>query len=226
MPIQEGDFIKLSYTGSFSGMVFDTTDEESAKKSNIHSKSALYGPVTIRLGSHHVILGLDEALVGKEVGDEGDVTVPPEKAFGEHDREKVMSFPKSNFKEKPVRGQPVNVDKHGEGTVLDVIGNRVIVDFNAPLAGKTLDYHFKIEEVVESPEEKIKGLIRLYAGRDMDLTLEDGVVKINLPAGITFERRWMLWRSRVIHESFENIEGVNEIVLIETFKKPAKIEEA
>jgi FKBP-type peptidyl-prolyl cis-trans isomerase SlyD len=224
VPIQEGDFIRLSYTGSFGGIVFDTTDEETAKSSNIHSKTAIYGPVVIRVGSHHVILGLDEALIGREVGDEGDVTVPPEKGFGEHEKEKVMSFPKGNFKEKPVRGRQVTVDKYGEGTVIDIIGSRVIVDFNPPLAGKTLEYHFRIEELVESPEEKVKGLIRLYAGRDMDLVLDDGVVKISLPAGITFDRRWMIWRSRVIHESFEFVNGVNEIVFIETFKRPEKVE--
>jgi FKBP-type peptidyl-prolyl cis-trans isomerase SlyD len=224
VPIQDGDFIRLSYTGSVRGMVFDTTDEETAKNSNIHSKNALYGPVVIRVGSHHVILGLDEALIGKEIGDEGDVTVPPEKGFGEHAKEKVMSFPKAGFKEKPARGQQVNVDKHGEGMVIDVIGSKVIVDFNPPLAGKTLDYHYRIEEIVGSPEEKIRGLIRLYAGRDMELSLEDGTVKIILPPGITFDRRWMLWRSRVIHESFEYIDGVNEITLIETFRKPEKVE--
>lgn len=224
MPISEGDFIKLSYTGSFGGFVFDTTDEETAKSNNIHSKNAIYGPITIRVGSQHVIQGLDEALTGKNVGDDGDVTVPPEKGFGPHDREKVMSFPKNNFKEKPTRGQQVTVDKYGEGTVVDVIGSKVIVDFNSPFAGKTLDYHYKIEEIVEKAEEKVKGLIRLYAGKDMDLTLENGVVKIDLPAGITFDRRWMIWRSRVIHESFEFIDGVSEIVLVESFKKPEKVE--
>jgi len=224
VPIQDGDFIKLSYTGKAFGLVFDTTDEEIAKESNIHREKAMYGPVVIRVGSRHVILGLEEALVGKEIGDEGEVTVPPEKGFGDHDKDKVMSFARNNFKEKPQRGQTVNVDKYGEGTVVDTIGSKVIVDFNAPLAGKILTYTYKIEALVESPEEKIKGLIHLYAGRDMDLTKEDGHAKIILPAGNTFDPRWMLWRSRVIHEAFEFIDGITEITLIESFRKPEKVE--
>src|SRR5208337_147785 len=142
MAIKEGDFVKLSYTGTANGLVFDTTDEEEAKTAGIHSPSAIYGPVTICVGQKHVITGLDEELVGKKVGTEADVTVPPEKAFGERDTKKVQSYPKNKFKDKPVRGMRINVEEHGEGVVVDVIGSRVIVDFNAPLAGQTLSYHY------------------------------------------------------------------------------------
>ena len=62
MAIKEGDFLKLSYTGSVNGNVFDTTFEEEAKTANIHSPNAIYGPVTICVGQKHVILGLDEEL--------------------------------------------------------------------------------------------------------------------------------------------------------------------
>jgi FKBP-type peptidyl-prolyl cis-trans isomerase SlyD len=172
-----------------------------------------------------VILGLDEALVGKEAGAEGDITVAPEKAFGERDMKLVQSYPKNKFTQKPVRGMPVKMEEHGEGTVVDVIGNRVIVDFNAPLAGQTLVYHYKIEEEVTDPLEELKGLIRLYAGREMDATLEDEKATVILPAGINYDRRWMLWRGRIIHEGFEQIKGISEIVLVESYKKPEKKEE-
>ncbi len=70
MTIKDGDFVKLSYTGTANGLVFDTTDEEEAKTAGIHSPSAIYGPVTICVGQKHVITGLDEELVGKKVGTE------------------------------------------------------------------------------------------------------------------------------------------------------------
>ena len=133
MAIREGDFIRLSYTGTVNGNVFDTTDEEAAKKAGIHSENAVYGPITICVGQKHVILGLDEELVDKEAGAEGEVTVQPDKAFGERDPKKIQSFPKSKFSEKPVRGMPVKIDEQGDGTVVDVIGSRVIVDFNPAL---------------------------------------------------------------------------------------------
>ena len=225
MSIKEGDFIRLTYTGSTNGRIFDTTDEAAAKSAGIHSPSAIYGPVTVCVGSKHVILGLDEEVAGKESGSTGTVTVAPEKGFGERDPKRLQSFPKSKFKEKPVRGMPVTIDEMGEGTVVDVIGARVIVDFNAPLAGMTLSYKYTIEEKVEAPLEQMKGLIRLYAGRDIDASLEDGKVTINLPPGITYDRRWLLWRGRIIHEGFELIRDLAEITLIENFKRPEKKEE-
>ena len=225
MAIHEGNFIKLSYTGSVNGNVFDTTFEEEAKTAGIHSPNAIYGPVTICVGQKHVILGLDETLAGKEAGAEGDVTVVPEKAFGERDPKRIQSYPKSKFTQKPVRGMPVKMDELGDGTVVDVIGNRVIVDFNAPLAGQTLVYHYKIEEVLKDPLAQLKGLIRLYAGREMEATLEGGKATVILPAGINYDRRWMLWRGRIIHEGFEQITGITEIVLVETYTKPEKKEE-
>lgn len=222
MAINEGDFIKISYTGNANGIIFDTTSEEEAKKAGIHSKNAVYGPITICVGQKHVVLGLDEDLVGKEVGTEADVTIAPEKAFGERDTKRIQSFPKNKFKEKPVRGMRVNLDEMGEGVVVDVIGSRVIVDFNAPLAGQTLVYHYKIEEAVSDPLDKLKGLVQLYAGRAMDMTLSNGTATITLPAGINYDRRWLLWRGRIIHEGFEQIKEISEITLVETFKRPEK----
>ncbi|OPY37280.1 MAG: putative FKBP-type peptidyl-prolyl cis-trans isomerase [Methanoregula sp. PtaU1.Bin006] len=225
MAIKDGDFIRLSYTGKVGNNVFDTTDEDEAKKAGIHNQNATYGPVTICVGQKHVILGLDEELVGKKAGSKGTVTVTPEKAFGKRDPKRVRSFPKSQFKEKPVRGMPVRLEEQGEGTVVDVIGSKVIVDFNAPLAGQTLTYEYTIEEIVREPLEQLKGLVRLYSGRDMEMTLDDGKATLILPPGIIYDRRWLLWRGRIIHEGFEMIKGISEIVLVETFKKPEKKEE-
>ena len=163
--------------------------------------------------------------MGKKAGAEGSVTVPPDKAFGERDLKKVQSFPKNKFSQKPVRGMPVKIEEQGEGTVVDVIGSRVIVDFNAPLAGQTLTYTYKIEEKVAEPLEQLKGLVRLYAGREIEITMDDGKATLDLPAGITYDRRWLLWRGRIIHEGFELIKGISEIVLVESFKKPEKKEE-
>ena len=225
MAIKEGDFIKLSYTGKVSDKVFDTTYEDEAKTAGIHSENAVYGPITICVGQKHVILGLDEELVGKKVGHEATVTITPEKAFGERDPKRIQSFPKNQFKEKPVRGMAVKLGEQGEGTVVDVIGNKVIVDFNAPLAGATLTYTYKIEEKATEPLEQLKGLVRLYAGREMEIALDGDKATITLPPGIIYDRRWLLWRGRIIHEGFEYIKGITEIVLVESFKKPEKKEE-
>ncbi len=225
MAIKEGDFIRLSYTGRVGDNVFDTTYEEEAKNAGIFNENAVYGPVTICIGQKHVILGLDEELVGKKVGAEGTVTVAPEKAFGERDPKRIQSFPKNQFKEKPVRGMQVRLGEQGEGTVVDIIGAKVIVDFNAPLAGQTLTYTYKIEEPVTESSDKLKGLVKLYSGRDMEVSLDDGKATVTLPPGIIYDRRWLLWRGRIIHEAFEFTKDISEIVLVESFRRPEKKEE-
>ena len=187
MAIKDGDFIRLSYTGRVGDNVFDTTSEDKAKKAGIHNANATYGPVAICVGQKHVILGLDEELEGKKAGAEGTVTVAPDKAFGERDPKRVKSFPKNQFKEKPVRGMPVRLEEQGEGTVVDVIGSKVIVDFNAPLAGQTLTYDYKIEEMVKEPLDQLKGLVRLYANKDMEIVMDDGKATVTLPPGINYE---------------------------------------
>ncbi len=219
MSIKAGDFIRLSYTGRVDGKVFDTTDEDIAKSSEIFNPEASYGPVTIRVGSHHVILGLDEALEGRDVGEEGEVLVPSDKAFGLHDPARVEAFNKASFSEKPKKGISLKVPEKGEGTVVDIIGNRVLIDFNHPLAGKPLSYTFRIEGMVEGAVEQMKGLINLYAGRDMDVTLDGAVLTLHMPPGITYDRRWLLWRSRIIREGFDHIPGIDEITLVETFRR-------
>ncbi|KUG20970.1 MAG: peptidylprolyl isomerase [Methanomicrobiaceae archaeon] len=225
MPIQEGDFIKISYTGRLGESVFDTTDADLAKEEGIHNPAALYGPITIRVGSRHVIPGLEEALIGKEIGYEGDTEVAPELGFGPHDESLVKSVPVTQFREKPKVGTRVEMDNR-EGVVVNVIGRRALVDFNHPLAGKTLHYHFAIEERVEDAQERIQGLIRLYAGRDdVEIAINGGTVEMLLPPGITYDRRWMLWRGRIVHEIFEYLDGIDEIIFKEAFRRPAQPEE-
>jgi FKBP-type peptidyl-prolyl cis-trans isomerase SlyD len=225
MPVQEGSFIRLSYSGKIGDRVFDTTDESVAKEEGIHNPQAVYGPVLVRVGSRHVVVGLDDALVGKEQGEEGTVEVPPEKAFGARDETRVESVSLAQFKEKPQVGQSVQIEDR-EGTVANIIGRRVVVDFNHPLAGKIATYSFNIVEIVEDRPEQIRGLIHLYTQREMEVAAEDGVVTIRLPPAVMYDRRWLLWRSRVVQEIFEFYPDVEEIVLLESFKRQAKAEKS
>jgi len=219
MPVAEGSFVRMSYTGKIEGRVFDTTDEAVAKEAGIHNPEAVYGPMLVRVGKGHVVTGLDEALVGKEVGEEGTVEVPPEKAFGPRDESRIESVSLARFKEKPSVGQTVEIENR-EGRVANILGRRVVVDFNHPFAGKSVTYWFRIEEMVESQPEQIRGLIQLYTQRSMEVTVADGVVTIHLPPAIMYDRRWLLWRSRVVQEIFEFYPEIGEIVLRESFKRP------
>jgi FKBP-type peptidyl-prolyl cis-trans isomerase SlyD len=216
MAIQKGDFIKLNYTGKFEdGRIFDTTDEELAKKEDIFNPRGLYGGDVVIVGANHTIEGLDEDLEGKEVGYNGSVVIPPEKAFGLSDPKLVETLSITKLKDRNVHpGLPVEIDGR-RGVVSRVIGRRVTVDFNSPLAGKTVTYEYTIENVLETEVEKIQGLLALYTGlRDMEVETVDGVAKIYIPTGLTFNQRWLMAKNRVASELFKYA-GLKEVQLIE-----------
>jgi FKBP-type peptidyl-prolyl cis-trans isomerase SlyD len=219
MAIQEGDIVRLNYTARVEGEIFDTTVAADAEEAGIKSQKD-YAPIVVRVGSNHVIPGLDEALVGKEIGQQYEVEVPAEKGFGPHDMKLVESVNTNQFREKPKFGMRIQSGDR-EGVVVNVVGKRAVVDFNHPLAGKNLAYTFTIEGMVETVEEKAKGFIKLFAGRDMDLTFAEGTLTLTLPAGINYDRRWVMARGIVVHQIFEFIPEVQDIVFVETFKRPA-----
>lgn len=220
MPIKEGDFIRLNYTGYANGILFDTTVEQKAREAGVFEEEKSYQPKVICVGKQQIILGLDEAIIGKEPGFEETLEVPPEKAFGEHEQELLRSFEKKSFSKKPERGMPVSIPDEGKGTVVNIIGNRVIVDFNHPLAGQTLTYTYHIEGIVEGATEKITGLIRLYSGYDMEVTLEGSTALIKLPPGIYYaSRTWLNMKPYVTNSIFDNVGEIEEIKYIENYIK-------
>lgn len=219
--IEEGDFIKVSYTGKLEdGTVFDTTDKEVAEEAGIYSEEHSYGGDVIVVGAGHVVEGLDEAFVGRDLGEEDTVEVPPEKGFGERDEEQVQTVSITKFDERPQPGQRKMVNGR-PGTIETVIGRRVRVDYNHPLAGETLTYEFKIDAKIVDPVEKLRGLIKMYTEEELEATIEDGVAEIEVPLEMTFNQQWLMGKRRVAEEIMERLD-VDEVHLIEKFTSPEK----
>ena len=170
MKVAKGDVVRLHYIGKVkeTGEIFDTTYEEVAKEAGIYSEKGIYGPVPIAIGAGHVLKGLDEQLEGLEVGKKYIIEVPPEKAFGRRDPRLIKTFTLGQFRRQgimPFPGLEVEIEtesgKKLKGRVLSVSSGRVRVDFNHPLAGKTIVYEVEIVEKIEDPLEKVKALIEL-----------------------------------------------------------------
>ncbi|RQD83398.1 peptidylprolyl isomerase [Methanosalsum natronophilum] len=227
MNVETGDFVKISYTGKFDeDQIFDTTDEEIAKEYDIYNPRGMYGGDVIIVGAGHTIQGLDEELDGKDVGYSGEVVIPPEKAFGEHDPKKVESYSLSKFKNK--NAQPgMQVEIEGKrGIVTQVIGRRARVDFNHPLAGKEVTYEYKIESKLEEPDEKIKGILGLYTGiPEIEVKIDGNTARIVTPPEITFNQRWLMSKARVAEEILEHTE-LGNIEYVERYSKEEKLDEA
>ncbi len=217
--ISDGDFIRLSYTAKLEdGTVVDTTDEEVAKKHDIFNENARYGDIYLVVGKGHVLPGLEEDIKGKEVGYKGTVEVPPEKAFGEYNPELKDTFSVNRFKERPEVGQRVRIgDKLG--TVERIVGRRVIVDFNHPLAGKKIIFEYEIKEKLEKPEDKIKALFVIHTGIDAkDVKIEDGKAVVEVSSDVYLNQVFLIGRYRAVKEIFEATD-IDEIEIVEKFER-------
>ncbi len=163
MALQKGDFILLDYIAKVkeTGEVFDTTIEEVAKKERLYKEGEIYEPKLVVIGEGWVLKALDESLTNMEVGKTETVEIPPEKAFGARDPEKVRRVPLRHLTAKgitPTLGMRLEYD--GKMAVVRTIGaGRVLLDFNPPLAGKTLVYEVTVKKKLETSEEKIAALI-------------------------------------------------------------------
>jgi len=225
MSIEKGDFIRVSYTGKTDeGRVFDTTDEDVAKANNIYNEKGKYGGDVIIVGAKHTVDGLDEDLVGKEVGYTGSVTMPPEKAFGIRNPELIESIPVAKFEKRPQLGTRVEVDGR-PGTVIKVIGRMTQVDFNRYLAGQTLTYDYEIKEKIDDAEGKIKGLISLYIGKELPVQINDSTATIETEPELTYNQRWLVSKVQIAREIMKNTD-IREIAYIEKYNQEILEEKA
>ena len=217
MTIENEDFIRLNYTGRLDdGMVFDTTDEEVAKEHDIYDENTRYDSFVIIVGKGHVVEGLDEDIVGKEAGYHGTVEIPPEKGYGEHKTELVKTYPTSKFTEPPVKGMRAVVDGQ-QGMVVMTIGRRVRIDFNSPMAGKTLIFDYVIEEKIDDDLDKIKSLLQSYFRMDFDVELVDETAVIEPPSDLRLNQNWLLVKSRIASELLESME-LDSVKFVETYQ--------
>jgi FKBP-type peptidyl-prolyl cis-trans isomerase SlyD len=222
--MEEGKLVKITYNGYVNGKLFDTTDEEMAKKEGIYNPMMVYGPVTVSVGSGMLVPGLDEALLEMEVGEERELELTPEKAFGKRDPSKVKIVSIKEFKKhkvNPVVGMPITIDGNA-GKVASVNGGRVLVDFNHELAGKPVKYVLKVEEAVEEPEEIVKELIKLYMPRlntdDLKIKLTKNTATINLPESAVFMNNLQMVKMAVANEIIKRLD-VEKVSFVDTFLK-------
>jgi len=163
MPCEKGDFILVDYVAKVkeTGEVFDTTVEDVAKKERLYKEGEIYEPKLVVVGEGWVLKALDENLLNLELSKAASVEVPPEKAFGNRDPEKVRLVPLRRLVAKDITPQlGMRVEFEGKLAVVRTMGaGRVQLDFNPPLAGKTLVYEVTVQKKLETKEEKINALI-------------------------------------------------------------------
>lgn len=118
-------------------------------------------PLTYLHGHHNIIPGLERELTGLTIGDEKDVAVAPADGYGEYDEDakQLLStdlFPDDIELEEgmALQLQDDNGNVH-QAFVDNVQKDQVLIDFNHPLAGRTLHFNVKIVELRAATAEEI-----------------------------------------------------------------------
>ncbi len=171
---QKNDFIEIEFIGRVKGgEVFDTNIPEEAKKINLKIDAK---PMIACISQGMVLEGLDKSLEDKEFGKQYTISLSPEQAFGKRKKELIRLLPKHVFTQQqisPRAGMTLSLDNQLV-RIASVSGGRVLVDFNNPLAGKEVEYEFKINRKISELSEKIKGIIEFFfKGQKVDYEIKD-----------------------------------------------------
>ncbi len=141
MKIKKGDKVKVDYEGSFDdGEVFDSSKHED------HSH-----PLEFEVGAGHVIKGFDEAVIGMKKNEEKEIIIKPECGYGGKNEKLIREVPRKNLPQdrEPKVGMMVDIGlqdgKHVPAKIEKITKEKITLNLNHPLAGKTL--HFKIKVV-------------------------------------------------------------------------------
>ncbi|MDX1634693.1 MAG: FKBP-type peptidyl-prolyl cis-trans isomerase [Marinobacter sp.] len=140
LPIDKGTRVTLHFALKFAdGQVIDSTFEKA--------------PATLEIGDESLPENFEAYLMGLKAGDKASYDVPPEKAFGQRNPSNIQMFKRSEFNADMVLEPGVVISfadaRQSElpGVVEKVEGDQVTVDFNHPLAGRTLVFDVEIIDV-------------------------------------------------------------------------------
>lgn len=121
------------------------------------------GPLTYLHGSNCIIPGLESALADKKVGDELEISIPPDDAYGEFDPGLRQEVPKDQFAEigEIEVGMQLQVPSDdGESylviTITEIGEDMVTVDGNHPMAGETLNFKIQVKDIREATPQEIE----------------------------------------------------------------------
>jgi peptidylprolyl isomerase len=230
MALQKGDFILINYTAKVkeTNEVFDTTNEEVAKKEHLHKEGEIYEPNLVVIGEGWVLKALDDSLTTMEINKPATVEIPPDKGFGQRDPEKMRRVPLKQLLAKeinPVIG--ARIEYQGKMASVRAIGaGRVLLDFNPPLAGKTLIYDATVNKKLESNEEKIGALIHrrvpVVEENNFKLTIQDKSLIIDMPETAFYIEGIQIAKRGIAMDIQKFIPDLAETKFVEAFKAEPK----
>ncbi len=152
MKVQDKKVVALAYKLEVDGRIADQAGRER--------------PLEYIHGTHMLLPKFEQAVEGKEPGESVSFTLSPEEGYGVHNPQHVIDIPKEAFvidgvmheelmqpgRVLPMMGQDGNVI---QATVKEVKDRHVSMDFNHPMAGKTLNFTVEVVSVREATESEL-----------------------------------------------------------------------
>ncbi|MFX1590057.1 MAG: helix-hairpin-helix domain-containing protein [Promethearchaeota archaeon] len=246
--VEKGDFILVKITGKTQkGTVFQVSSEEDAKIAGIYdeqkAKQGYYAPEFVIAGKPGFLNeGLTETIENMKFFEKKSVRIPPTKAFGKRDPQKIerigiAKFRKLNEGKNPEIGQEFTKKGTGQrGVVSNVVQGRVIVDYNHPLAGQSVDYNLEIVDKIEHFNEKIeyfmisKGIPKQNISEfKIKYNNDDKSLDITIPKTFLFQNLTYLKFGLAYDLQTHMSDDINDVKFIEIYEKmpiPATPEES
>jgi len=204
--MENGTIVHVEYDlyNSESGDLIETTREESAKEHDVHQEGRTYTPLVCVVGAGQLIEGFENHLLEAEADTDYEIEIAPLEAYGEKDPAMIETMsvdkllrhvrdPKSLY-----IGGPVTIDGK-QGTLSYLAAGRARIDYNHPMAGKTLKYDYKIVKVIEDKEEKISSILESNTGhKDFEVEFDGDDVTITLPQTMLFDTNAAMLKFRLV----------------------------
>ena len=137
--VSAGKTVRVNYKVTVDGKVVDSSKGRE--------------PLEFKAGGGQIIPGFDKAVMGMKAGQKKSFKVSPEEGYGKEDPSAIQNVPKSQLPAeiKPKAGMSLQArTKDGRQIpvrIIEVKKDVVVVNFNHPLAGKTLNFDVEVVDV-------------------------------------------------------------------------------
>ena len=204
--MEEGTIVHVDYElyNGESGDLIETTREDVAKEHEMHQEGRNYTPMVCVVGGGNLIPGFEAALGDAKANKETEIVIEAAEAYGEKDPQQIETI----SIDKLIRavqdpnslhiGAPVTIGNR-QGYLSYLAAGRARIDYNHPMAGKTLKYSFKIVKVVEGKEEQVMALLESNTGHsDFDVSFDGEDLSIVLPQTMLFDTNAAMMKFRLV----------------------------
>ncbi|TXT56513.1 MAG: Peptidyl-prolyl cis-trans isomerase [Candidatus Thorarchaeota archaeon] len=226
--VAEKSVIYIDYTAKTKEdeTVFDTTLEEVAHEKGIYKDNERYQPMLVALGWNWLLEALEEEIVGMKVGEKKTIEIPPERGAGFPDPKKIKTIAKTKLAkhgDRPIKGETITFGRE-RGVITAVMGRTVRVDFNSPLAGKTLIFDVEVKDIITDPLEKLQAVVKrripVLEEDRFSISIEGEVIIIELPKETRYIENIAFGEVGIASDALKIYEEAKSVKICTIFDRP------